>query len=453
MDSMHRDPMPGEVSAALFTDLYELTMAQAYDAEQLDKIAVFELAFRTLPPQRNFALAAGLDDVLTALAHWQFEENDLAYLRGLGLFSRRFLERLAGLRFTGDVYAVPEGTPVFANEPLVQIVAPLIEAQLIETLVLNQIHVATVAASKAVRIVAAAGRRSVIDFGSRRAHGIDAAMKVARASYLAGATGTSLVAAGERYGIPVFGTMAHSYVQAHGDEAEAFAAFTRLYPETTLLVDTYDALSGVDNAIELARRMDAESRLRAIRLDSGNLGQLAKQAREMLDSAGLQRVQIFASSELDEYEIGALVASGAPIDGFGVGTKMAVVDDAPHMDVAYKLVEIGGRRCTKLSSRKILYPGRKQVFREVHDGQVARDVIGRHDEELPGERLLVPVMRDGKRLPAGCVSLLDSRQYATHELLRLPPAMRKLEAAAEPFPVQISARLQEDYEAIRQSLL
>src|SRR5262245_6823774 len=275
--------------SALFTDLYQLTMAQAYDSEGLDKTAVFELAFRTLPPRRNFALAAGLEDVLMALEQWMFMGAEIEYLRGLGQFSTTFLDRLARTRFTGDVYAVREGTVVFPSEPIVQVIAPLVEAQLVETLLLNQIHLQTVAASKAARIVKAAAGRTVVDFGSRRAHGIEAAMKVARASYLAGAAGTSLVLAGQRYNIPVFGTMAHSYVQAHEDEAQAFLAFATHYPDTTLLVDSYDALAGVQKVIDLSRRLGNRFAVRAIRLDSGDLGQLARLARHMLDAADLGR--------------------------------------------------------------------------------------------------------------------------------------------------------------------
>lgn len=437
------------LASALFTDLYELTMAQAFDAERLDQLAVFELAYRTLPEQRNFLLAVGLDDVLTALERFAFSGEDLAYLASLGLFSGTFLDRLARTRFTGDVYAVPEGTVVFPNEPIVQIVAPLIEGQIIETLLLNQVHFQSIVATKAARIVAAAAGRTVVDFGSRRAHGGDAALKVARVSYLAGAAGTSLVLAGRVYGIPIFGTMAHSYIQAHANEAEAFFEFARLYPETTLLVDTYDTLAGVSHVIELSRRLGDQFRVRAIRLDSGDLGALACQARQMLDAAGLARVQIFASSELDEHQIASLVSGGAPIDGFGVGTRLAVADDAPHVDMAYKLVEYAGRGRTKMSSRKVLYPGRKQVFRQLHGERLAGDMLGRFDEKLPGEPLLVPVMRGGKRLEAGCVVLEQARKQARRELtVRLPESLRQLEPASEPYCVKISAALERDYAEI-----
>jgi nicotinate phosphoribosyltransferase len=287
-----------------------------------------------------------------------------------------FLKQLEDLRFTGDVYAVPEGAPVFPNEPVVQVIAPILEAQLMETFVLNQVHFQSLAVAKAARVVEAAKGRKVVDFGSRRAHGTDAAIKVARATYLAGGVGTSNVLAGQIYGIPVFGTMAHSYVQAHDDESASFEAFAALYPETTLLADTYDTPEGVRKVIKLSAKLGDRFRVRAIRLDSGDLGSLASQARRELDGAGLKHVTIFASSSLDEYEIQDLVNSGAPIDAFGVGTKLAVMDGASRLDMAYKLVEYGGKGRLKLSTSKVLYPGRKQVFRQVENGLMVGDVIG-----------------------------------------------------------------------------
>ena len=394
----------------LFTDLYELTMARAYAAEGMDQPAVFELFFRKIPPGRNFMVAAGLEDLLTSLEILGVSDDERDYLRGLGLFPEPFLERLKGFRFTGEVWAVPEGTMVFSNEPLVQVVAPILEAQLIEDLVLNRVHFPSLAAAKAARVVLAAAGRDVIEFGSRRAHGADAALMVARASYLMGAVGTSNVLAGKCYGIPVFGTMAHSYIQAHDDEAAAFEAFAGIYPETTLVVDTYDTIGGIRRVIELSRRLGARFRVGAIRLDSGDLGALAREARQMLDAAGLDGVRIFASGGLDEHEVAALIAAGAPIDAFGVGTKLAVSEDVPSLDMAYKLVEYAGRPRTKLSSRKAIYPGRKQVYRRTEGGRIARDVIGRHDEAVEGEPLLRPVMRGGVRLAAGRVGLEEARR-------------------------------------------
>ncbi len=437
-------------TSALFTDLYELTMAQAYVAEHMDQVAVFELTFRQMPRNRNYIVAAGIGDVLDFLSNFHFNGEELDYLRKRGDFSEVFLQRMEGLRFTGDVYALPEGTPVFPNEPIVQVIAPILEAQLMETLVLNQIHFQSLAAAKAARVVGAAKGRSVVDFGSRRAHGTDAGLKVARATYLAGGEGTSNVLAGLIYGIPVSGTMAHSYVQAHDSEAMSFEAFADLYPETTLLVDTYDTLEGVRKVIDLSRKLGDRFRVRAVRLDSGDLGGLASQTRKMLDEAGLRNVTIFVSSSLDEYQIQDLVNAGAPIDAFGVGTKLAVMEGASHLDMAYKLVEYGGKGRLKLSTKKVLYPGRKQVFRQVEAGHMVHDVIGRFDEELPGERLLQPVMSQGRATSP--VDLGESRRRFQLELQRLPDHLRKLEPSPVPYPVRFSERLQEDLDRIRKEL-
>jgi nicotinate phosphoribosyltransferase len=444
----HDDPL----RSALFTDLYELAMAQAYDAEGMEEPATFELFFREMPAERNYFIAAGLDDVLTYLEGLRFTEDDLAYLRRQGQFSSGFLDRLKSLRFTGDVYALPEGALVFANEPLVQVVAPLVEAQLIETLVLNQVHFQTVAASKAARVVTAAAGRAVLDFGSRRAHGADAALKVARCSYLAGAVGTSLVLAGKRYSIPVFGTMAHSYIQAHEDETEAFAAFSRLNPGTTILVDTYDTLGGVRKVIELSHRLGERFRIRAVRLDSGDISSLARRTRRLLDEAGLGHVQIFVSTEMDEYRMAELLSNGTPVDGFGVGTRMAVSDDVPHIDMAYKLVEYAGRPSTKLSAGKVTYPGRKQVFRTIEGGRMVRDLVGRHDEALPGEPLLQQVMRAGKRLSVGQTGLEHARLRVLREREALPDTLRGLGHSETPYPIEVSDALRRDLDALQSAI-
>ncbi len=426
-------------AGALFTDLYEITMAQAYLAQGMSGVAVFETFFRELPRGRNYVVAAGLSDVLDFLESLRFEDDDIGYLRGLDTsFSDDFLERLRAVRFTGDVRAVPEGTIVFPNEPIVQVIAPILEAQLVETFVLNQIHLQSVIASKAARVVTAAEGRTVVDFGSRRAHGTDAALKVARASYLAGAAGTSNVLAGRKYGIPVFGTMAHSFVQAFDEELAAFEAFASLYPETTLLVDTYDTLQGVDRVIELAGRLGDRFRVRAIRLDSGDLDALSKAARARLDAAGLSSVRIFASSALDEHAIAALVAGDSPVDGFGVGTRLSIAQDAPTLDMAYKLVEYDGIGRTKLSSAKAIYPGRKQVFRRAENGVFAGDTIGLDGEECPGEPLLVPVMKGGRRLPENAPRLPSARRLAHSQIEALPPALRSLDDSGRSYPVDVS---------------
>ncbi len=428
---------------SLFTDLYELTMMQAYVEEDMQAEAVFDLHVRSLPAARNYLLACGLDDVLTYLEAVRFDDAALDYLRSLGTFRPRFLEYLRQFRFTGDVHAVLEGTPVFSFEPLVEIVAPLPEAQLLETFVINQIGLQTILASKASRVVAAARGRSVVDFGCRRAQGLDAGIKGARAFHIAGVSATSNVAAGQEYAIPVAGTMAHSYIQAHEDEERAFRGFVDLYPGTTLLVDTYDSLEGVTRVVHLARTLGPAFRVGAIRLDSGDLADLAVRSRVILDEAGLSSVRIFASGGLDEASVASLVDSGAPIDAFGVGTEMAVAGDAPSLDIVYKLVSYAGRDRIKRSPGKRVLPGRKQVFREEVDGVAVRDILASAGETQAGRPLLVPVMQQGRRLPVARNTLGAIRERAAIEIGRLPERLRSLAPAEPPYPVEISATLQE----------
>ena len=434
-----------------FADLYEVTMSQAYRADGMSSTAVFETFYRKLPPGRSYIMAAGYPDVLDFLEGFGFEEDDLRYLQQLGGFSDEFLQWLARVRFTGDVWAVPEGTVVFPNEPIVQVVAPIIEAQLVETFVINQIHLQSVIASKAARVVDAARGRLVVDFGARRAHGTDAALKVARAAYIAGAAGTSNLLAARLYGMPAFGTMAHSFVQAFDNEIDAFDAFARMYPGTTLLVDTYDTLRGVDRVIELAKRLGPRFTVSAVRLDSGDMGVLSKVARAKLDAAGLDRVGVFASSGLDEYRIAALLDEGCPIDGFGVGTKLVVAEDAPALDMAYKLVEYAGRPTTKFSSGKLIYPGRKQVFRSVEDGTFVGDVLGQHNEQLGGEPLLKPVMKDGRRLSQGNPDLAAARDRAQKQIEGLRPQLRSREDVGWSYPVNVSRRVLTEVERLRRA--
>lgn len=431
--------------SALFTDLYELTMLAAYYAEGMTGTAVFELFFRELPDRRNYIVASGLDDVLDYLEHLRFGEDDLQWLAGLDGFDREFLDFLASFRFTGDVYAVPEGTVVFPNEPMLQVVASLPEAQLIETYVLNQIHIQTLAASKAARIARIAGERPVADFGSRRAHGTDAALKVARAGYLAGIAGTSNVLASRVYGIPCLGTMAHSYIQAHDDEAAAFDAFARSFPETTLLVDTYDTLRGVERVVELARRRGESFRVRAIRLDSGDLRDLIPRARALLDNAGLREVKIVASGGLDEYQMHELIEAGVPVDGFGIGTELVVPGDAPHVDLSYKLVEYESSPRMKLSAAKASLPGRKQVFRQTDSGHCVGDTLALHGERQKGEPLLTRMMSAGARTSAGRWTLDDARRRCAHNLDALPPRLHTLDELPpqDSYPVRVSDTLEE----------
>jgi nicotinate phosphoribosyltransferase len=439
-------------NAALLTDLYQLTMLQAYWAEGMTEEAAFSLFVRSLPPGRNYLLACGLDDALRYLERLQFPPEAVEFLRKRDEFEDEFCDWLAAFRFTGDVWAVPEGTPVFAEEPLLEIAAPLPDAQLPETFVMNQIQLQTLLASKAARVVHAAGGRAVVDFGLRRTQGTDAGLKAARAFHVAGIHATSNVLAGQVYGMPISGTMAHSFVQACDDELAAFRAFARQYPETVLLVDTYDSLEGVRNVVRLARELGDDFRIRAVRLDSGDLAQLAFAAREILDRAGLERVEIFASGGLDERDVAALVDSGAPITGFGVGVRMGVSQDAPSLDIAYKLVEYAGQGRLKLSPGKVLRPGRKQVFRVERDGRALNDVLALADERQPGRPLLQKVMEGGRRLPAGEADHQQARKRAAAELARLPDRIRALEDADPPYPVEVSASLERESERARERL-
>jgi nicotinate phosphoribosyltransferase len=340
-----------------------------------------------------------------------------------------------------DVFAVHEGTPIFSDEPLLEVVAPLPEAQLAETFIMNQVHFQTVIASKAARIVWAAKGRAVVDFGLRRMHGADAGLKGARAFYVAGVTATSNVLAGYLYGVPVAGTMAHSYVQAHEWELDAFRKFAALYPETILLVDTYDTLEGVKRVVQLARELGERFQVRAVRLDSGDLTQLAFESRRILDEAGLEDVEIFASGGLDEYEIADIVRRDAPITGFGVGTGMGVSHDAPALDIAYKLAAYGGKGRLKLSPGKGILPGQKQVLRVEAGGRSARDIIVRYGESLAGRPLLQQVMQRGKRTEAGQQGLQAARDRAREEIGRLPDQVQGIERAEPPYPVSLSDEL------------
>ncbi len=426
-------------SLALFTDLYELTMLRAYRELGIRQTAVFSLFARRLPAERNFLVAAGLEDFLQAIETLRFNESDLAYLRAQG-FPEAILGHLKDFRFSGDIYAMPEGTPFFENEAVIEVVAPMEEAQLVETLAINQIGFPSLIASKAARIVAAAQGRPVIDFGGRRAHGIDAAVTGARASYIGGAEATANVYAGRRYGIPITGTMAHSFIQSFDDEMEAFRSFARVYPETVLLVDTYDPIAGVKKVVALAKELGAAFKVRGVRLDSGDLLALSKAARQLLDEAGLPNVKIVASGGLDEFVILDLVAAGAPIDTFGVGTDLAVSGDAPALDIVYKLTEFGGAGRVKLSVGKRSLPGRKQIFRTFEHGIAVGDTIARGVETLPGTPLLRPVMLKGKRVePAE--SLKTIRDRCRTELARMPEDIRRIGKSARSYSVAISPSL------------
>ena len=393
------------VSSPLLTDLYELTMLQAYYERGMTDPAVFELFVRKLPPKRDFLVAAGLEQALDFIEGMRFGEEELDWIRMCGHFKPAFADRLAELRFTGDVHALPEGTILFPNEPLLRVTAPLPEAQLLETRVLNLVHFQTAIASKAARSRLAAGAKGLIDFGLRRAHGAEAGLLAARASYLAGFDGTSTALAGARFGIPVFGTMAHSFVQAHAGEADAFAHFAAAFPEkAVLLIDTYDTVEGARIAVR------ATPKLKGVRLDSGDLDDHSRKVMQILDANGAKSAIIFASGNLDEDAVGRLVAAGAPIDSFGVGTAMTTSADQPYLDAVYKLQEYAGRPRRKRSTGKATWPGRKQVYRRYTvEGSFLGDTVTLETDALPADPLIVPVMRGGRRLPQP--SLEESRKH------------------------------------------
>jgi nicotinate phosphoribosyltransferase len=427
--------------AALFTDLYELTMASAFFREGIVGPATFSLFTRRLPPGRSFLVAAGLEDALEYLRGLHFTERGLAQLAALNRFEPAFLDHLAALRFTGDVRAVEEGTILFPDEPFLEVTAPLIEAQLVETALLNLIHLQTVLASKAARVVLAAAGRSVAEFGMRRSHGIDAALKAARCAYLAGCNATSDVLAGITYGIPLTGTMAHSYVTAFADELEAFRAYARSFPDTSiLLLDTYDTLEGARKAAVVAGELAAQGhQLVGVRLDSGDLLHLSRDVRRILDAAGFPAVRILVSGGLDEHDVERLLAAGAPIDAFGVGTRMNVSSDAPSVDLVYKLVRYEGRDVLKLSEGKETWVGAKALYR-FHD----EDVLTLAEEGAPtdgADSLLQPIMQGGELLRPH-PPLAELRARCQEQLATLPDAVLRLDRP-ETHPVRVSAALRE----------
>jgi nicotinate phosphoribosyltransferase len=432
-------------SMSMLTDFYELTMCASYYDNQKTEQATFDLFIRRLPPNRSYFIFAGLEQALQYVKNIKFTQQHLAYLKKQGL-KQNFLTYLKTVKFTGEVWAVPEGTIIFPEEPLIRVTAPIIEAQLIETFLLNTVNIQTTLATKASRVTTAANGKPIIEFGLRRTQGTDAGMKAARASYIAGANGTSNVLAGMHYGIPVYGTMAHSYIMLHNTEIDAFRAFTKTFPQnSTLLIDTYDNQAGAKNAAKTAKEMEKQGhKLRAVRLDSGNLLTISKQARQILDQNQLQYVKIFASGDLDEYKIAELEKQGAKIDSYGVGTRMSTSFDRPYVDVVYKLSckEEKGTftPAMKLSKRKVTLPGRKQIFRQKdRQGKYLKDIIGLEDEKIKGERLLIRVMQDGEityHLP----SLQEIRKNCLRNLAELPEKYKKLENAPH-YPVQLSPQL------------
>lgn len=423
---LNQPPVVKEGDLSLLVDLYELAMAQAYWSEGMDDTAVFSLFFRQLPDNRNFVLACGQQNVVSVIENLTFTDEHIGRLESLNRFQPGFLNWLRNFRFSGSVYAVAEGTPLFPQEPLLEIQGPIAEVQLLESLVMNYVHLESVLASKAVRLAYAAEGRPVVDFGMRRTHGLDAAHRAVRAYRLAGLTGTSNVLAGLDFNMPVYGTMAHSFVQACKGEMEAFRVYADLYPGTTLLVDTYDTRVAVRRMINWLQN-SPEVSIGGIRLDSGDLAAEAVDCRKMLDEAGLSDIKIMASGGLDEYRIAELLSSGAPIDGFGVGTAIGVSNDEPALELAFKLTEYASLPRMKNSPGKQSFPGPKQIYRRLgQDGCIVQDVVSGRDEVYDGSPLLKPVMKQG-RMIEGAIGSLDGQVHSASNAIRtLPKRFRSL---------------------------
>jgi nicotinate phosphoribosyltransferase len=431
-----------DAATPLLTDLYQLNMIQSYLDHGDTKTAVFEFFVRKLPSRRRFLLAAGLEQALEFLEDLRFTVDELEWLAQSGRFGKSLIDALADLRFTGDVHAMPEGTVFFANEPILRVTASLPQAQLVETRLINILHFQSLIASKAARMMLAASGKMLVDFGLRRAHGAEAGLMAARASYVAGFAGTATMLAEKMFGIPTFGTMAHSFVQAYDDEELAFEDFAQSRPDNlTLLIDTYDTEAAAQKVVALAPRLRKQGiSIRAVRLDSGDMIVLSKSVREILDAGGLSDVHIFASGGLDEDSIVDMLGQGAPIDGFGVGTSLTTSSDVPALDCAYKLQEYAGQARRKRSAGKATWPGRKQVWRRYGtDGRMIGDVLSLESDEHAGEPLIRLVMKNGRRV-APAPSLADIRARSAGELARLPEPLRRMDANAD-YPVVVADAL------------
>ena len=429
-------------TGALLTDLYQLNMIQAYLEHGKTETAVFEFFVRKLPPQRQFLIAAGLEQALDFLDEFRFTPDELNWLSSTGRFGKDLLDYLAALRFFGDVHGLPEGTVCFGNEPILRVTAPLPVAQLVETRLINLLHFETLIASKAARMVLLAPGKLLVDFGLRRAHGAEAGLLAARASYIAGFSGTATTIAAKLFGIPIYGTMAHSFIQSFNDEAQAFEAFARSRPDNlVLLIDTYDTEAAARIVVGLAHRLNSFGiRISGVRLDSGDIASLSRAVRQILDDGGLRDATIFASGGIDEPELRKLIGSHSPIDGFGIGTSLVTSQDCPALDCAYKLQEYAGLPRRKRSAGKATWPGRKQVWRKYRsDGRMAGDVLSIENDTHQGDMLIRQYIKAGKRictLPA----LPEIRSHATRELERLPETLRRLEPGTI-YPVHVSDSL------------
>jgi len=430
---------------ALLTDLYQLTMAACYFDQGMAEEATFSLFIRKYPQHRGYFVAAGLEEALRYLETLRFSGDDLVYLESTGLFSAKFLDYLQGVRFTGEVFALPEGSIFFKDEPVLEVSAPIIEAQLAETFIINAVSLQTLIASKAARSCHAAQGRPLIDFSLRRDQGTDAGLKVARASYLAGFQGTSNVLAGKLYDLPIFGTMAHSYITSFTREIEAFRVFARIFPGiTTLLIDTYDNLQGARKAVQVAREMEARGeRLQYVRLDSGDIAAISKDVRKILDDHGLDYVRILASGGFDEFKIAQVLAAGGQVDSFAVGTKMGVSADAPYFDCAYKLVKYAERPVMKLSTGKVTLVDKKQIYRQYDEvGHLLRDTIALREEEVPAGAPLLQQFMAGGRVTRKLPTLQESRGFFHSQFALLPESYQAIEDPAL-YPVALSPGLQD----------
>jgi nicotinate phosphoribosyltransferase len=434
--------MNDPTTTLLLTDLYQLNMMKAYLDHEQTRTAVFEFFVRKLPPRRGFLIAAGLEQALDFLENFRFSAEEIDWLAATGRFGRDLLDHLANFRFTGEVHAMPEGMVFFANEPILRVTAPLPEAQLAETRLINILHFQSLIASKAARMILAAPGKLLVDFGLRRAHGAEAGLLAARASYLVGFAGTATMLAEKLYGIPTFGTMAHSFIQAHDHESQAFEEFAKSRPQNlTILIDTYDTEAAAKKVVALAPRLQAGGiKVRAVRLDSGNLITLSKSVRRILDNGGLKDVTILASGGLDEDNIEEMLRAGAPIDAFGIGTSLTTSSDVPALDCAYKLQEYAGLPRRKHSSGKATWPGRKQVWRRYgSNGRMADDIISVETDRQPGQPLIEKVMQCGQRIRPS-PALTEIRDRAARSLERLPESLRRLEANAS-YPVKVADAL------------
>ena len=430
------------LTSPLLTDLYQLNMIQAYLDHGETKTAVFEFFVRKFPPRRGFLIAAGLQQLMDFLENLRFSPEEIDWLARTHRFDKGLLDHLASFRFTGDVHAMPEGRVFFANEPIVRVTAPMPQAQLVETRLINIVHFQTLIAAKAARMVLAAPGKLLVDFGLRRAHGAEAGLMAARASYIAGFAGTATMLAEEEFGIPTFGTLAHSFIEAYDSESAAFECFARSRPQNlTLLIDTYDTEAAARKVVTLAPQLAAQGiKIRAVRLDSGDLIALSRSVRRILDDGGLSDVTIFASGGLDEDYVSEIIQAGAPIDGFGIGTSLTTSSDVPALDCAYKLQEYAGLARRKRSAGKATWPGRKQVWRRYEqDGRIAGDILSLESDTQTGEALIELVMKDGRRVGAA-PTLAEIRARAAHDLKRLPEPLRNLEPGATS-PVEIADAL------------